>query len=325
MAPGAIEREHQEGVGAFAKGLRADELFELACDARVTAELQFERRISSRARQAVPPRAARSAAERTPRSANSASGGPLQSASASSRSSTAAAGLEPREIPPLRTQTLEPIDVELGRSELEPVAGAVGDKHSVWLATLDLGFEDLPELEDVPLQRVARRFGRMLAPELVDQDLATEPSSRGGGAGSPARPAVSGHPTATRAPRAPLRPARGGGIPWLRPTLVRFVPVSKRRRRGCPQSGRAGRAEDAKEPKMRKATLTTIAARFAATVAVVLALGAVAGTAAPSAAAAATAAPFRASLTASTTATSPLDRAEISPGTSTRPTSSWAA
>lgn len=37
---------------------------------------------------------------------------------------------------------------------------------------------------------------------------------------------------------------------------------------------------------MRKATLTTIAARVAATVAVVLALGAVAGTAAPSAAAA---------------------------------------
>ena len=42
---------------------------------------------------------------------------------------------------------------------------------------------------------------------------------------------------------------------------------------------------------MRKATLTTLAARVAATVAVVLALGAVAGTAAPSAAAAATCGP----------------------------------
>ena len=65
---------------------------------------------------------------------------------------------------PLGHELLEPIEVELTRSDSDLVAPAMREQHAVT--------ERLAQVRYIPLQGLGGRSGRALAPELIDQSLA---------------------------------------------------------------------------------------------------------------------------------------------------------
>jgi hypothetical protein len=72
---------------------------------------------------------------------------------------------------PLGREAFEPLGVELLRAERQDVAGrAVRDRA--------VPAERPPEAGDVALERVRRRLGRMLGPQLVDQPVGRDDAVR---------------------------------------------------------------------------------------------------------------------------------------------------
>src|SRR5712692_4508957 len=69
-------------------------------------------------------------------------------------------------IPALLDQALEPAHVDLVGLCAEEIAGAAGEQHT--------GPKQLAQLGDVVLHDLRRGFGRLVAPELVDQLLARD-------------------------------------------------------------------------------------------------------------------------------------------------------
>ena len=69
-------------------------------------------------------------------------------------------------IPPLAEPALEAVQVELGRLDREQVAGRAGQQS--------LRGQQLAQPRDVDLQALHRGFGRLVAPELVDQTIARQ-------------------------------------------------------------------------------------------------------------------------------------------------------
>ena len=67
-------------------------------------------------------------------------------------------------------ERVEAVEVELARVNTQQVAGCLGRDA--------LGAEQLPQLRDVPLQRLARSRCRLLLPERVDQSIARDDAVR---------------------------------------------------------------------------------------------------------------------------------------------------
>ena len=161
LPAGAVERQHQLSPEPLAHGLLDDEALELRDELAVPGEREvgvdpvLERGQS----QLLEPRDLR-LRERLPREVGERCAPPQAERGAQRLSRAGRVPVrEPR--PPLVAETDEPVEVDGLRVDDEPVARRSGLERS-------LG-QELPQLGDVDLDRVARRVGRQLAPEGIDE------------------------------------------------------------------------------------------------------------------------------------------------------------
>ena len=161
MAAGAVEHEHQLRSRPLAERLPRDEILELGHEAGVPPERQVgldplldggEPGILEPRTRVSGERLGAELCERRPAPELECFGEAL-------RRGLRVAGTE--QLAPLSNQALEPIEVELALLNPDGVAR--------WLGDQTIGAERLPQLRDIALERLRRRFRRLIAPEVVDK------------------------------------------------------------------------------------------------------------------------------------------------------------
>ena len=211
--PTAVESKHELRDEALAVRALGDEAPELPDELPDACRGRDRRRRRARAFAVVPPRAAAHPQPRSRRARRQRRPVPATSASASRASSRHALDVACRmSLGSACRELLEPLGIEARRTKLQDIARAPAHQRR------PVTVQQLPDSRDVHLERVRRRSGRRIAPDVVDQPIDRDDLALAQRGALPGLPRCFAPPSGISSPssRASSGPRRRNSMPTSR-------------------------------------------------------------------------------------------------------------